>query len=778
MPVQKRPTVVVRIRPTARFASDIIKLEPNDKTVAVSYPEVERGFVNNQPQGVALKADSVLHNASQEVVYDVCAQRIVSEALDGYNGTIMAYGQTGAGKTFTMTGTTENFKHRGIIPRAVSQIFREVDERSEQSVSVRVSYLEIYNESMFDLLSTLPDTDKASTPPMMNIVETEQGVTMVKGLTIRTAHSEEEALNLLFEGETNRAIAAHSLNKNSSRSHCIFTIYVESRSRTATSAQFTLSKLNLVDLAGSERLKKTKSEGATQKEAMYINRSLSFLEQVIVALGEKNREHIPYRQSKLTHVLKDSLGGNCSTLMVANVWGEREQLEETMSTLRLAQRMMLVKNPLVRNIQQDPHLLIKQYEKEIKALKQELAMHNVLANRGQVNYDTVTEAERYEIQQQVRRYLDGSLPDIEVFSLRQIHETFAQFKGVVRSLESEIEGKFRQKFSGMKTSSADSKGTEKPTLGGSDSGEGYVGDIDGQGFGVGVAPSGIRASAASVVAARKLKSRKGRDTISSVVSRDQMNATEVMTMGAPGTLAEENEADERGGEIPKISTPPPKNEAFEKFKREKGSEIQRILAENKATLNEKKKSARDLSRAVNVAKREIDDMRAVIEQKGRERTEQGEGETGEDVIDEEEFAAFKKLKELKARYRIDYDDLKAVKSEIQYCQKLVDQCRQRLLGEFDKWYSDSYLLPEDEDESGLGGIPRRESSSSVLLEEEQERLDRLHAEKALEDPEAAAFYNAKLRTERRGFLGAGQKKRPGMVTQTIRNKPPTTLAVT
>ncbi|XP_065834553.1 kinesin-like protein KIF9 [Oscarella lobularis] len=772
MSVQKRPTVVIRIRPTARFASDIIKLHPDDKTVTVCYPEVSgRGYVNNQPQGVSLKADSVLHNASQELVYDTCAQSVVSEALDGYNGTIMAYGQTGAGKTFTMTGTTENFKHRGIIPRAISNIFREIDERPEQSVSVRVSYLEIYNESMFDLLSTLPDAEKLSMPSAMNIVE-DQGATVVKGLTIRTAHNEEEALNLLFEGETNRAIAAHSLNQNSSRSHCLFTIYIESRSRTETSAQFTLSKLNLVDLAGSERLKKTNSEGATQREAMYINKSLSFLEQVVVALGERNREHIPYRQSKLTHVLKDSLGGNCSTVMIANVWGEQEQIEETMSTLRLAQRMMLVKNPLVRNIQQDPNLLIKQYEKEIRTLKQELAMHNVLANRGQISYDAVTEAERYEIQQQVRRYLDGSLSDIEVFSLRQIHETFVQFKSVVRSLESDIETKLKQKYPEAKTSSADPKGTEKNASGPSEYGEGYVGDIDGQGFGVGVAPSSVRAAASSVVTARKLKSRKGRE-VTSGLSRDQLHSEAPSVALIPGNIAEETDGDEKGGEVPRPSTPPSKDEAFEEFKREKGSEIQRILTENKATLNEKKKSAHNLSRSVNVAKKEIDEMRAIIDEKERERLEQDDA--GEEVIDEEEFAALKKLKELKVRYRVDYDDLKTVKSEIQYCQKLVDQCRQRLLSEFEKWYNDSYLLPEDHHQHELAG---KESVASVLPEEEQDRLDRLHAQKTMEDPEAAAFYNAKLRTERRGFLGPASKKKPGMVTQTVRNKPPTTLTVT
>jgi kinesin family protein 6/9 len=120
-----------------------------------------------------------------------------------------------------------------------------------------------------------------------------------------------------------------------------------------------VSKLNLVDLAGSERLGKTNSDGITLKEATYINKSLTFLEQVVVALGDKNRDHIPYRQSKLTNMLRDSLGGNCKTTMIANIWGETAQLEETVSTLKFATRMKKVQNRATVNVQQDPSLLVK-----------------------------------------------------------------------------------------------------------------------------------------------------------------------------------------------------------------------------------------------------------------------------------------------------------------------------------------------------------------------------------------------------------------------------------
>ena len=140
----------------------------------------------------------------------------------------------------------------------------------------------------------------------------------------------------MLQGESNRIISHHQLNHASSRSHCIYTLHIESHSKTQSETKYIRSKFNLVDLAGSERLSKTLSVGETQNEATYINKSLTFLEQAIIGLQEKNRKHIPYRNSRLTHFLKDSLGGKCFTTMIGNVWGEVEQLEETVSYLILA----------------------------------------------------------------------------------------------------------------------------------------------------------------------------------------------------------------------------------------------------------------------------------------------------------------------------------------------------------------------------------------------------------------------------------------------------------
>jgi kinesin family member 6/9 len=244
----------------------------------------------------------IMHNASQDTVYHECVSEIVRSVAQGYNGTVMVYGQTGAGKTYTMSGGTGNYKTRGCIPRSIQEIFAEVNSRPDQAYTIRLSYLEIYNEALYDLLSPSGVVTDGSNE--LQILEDSKGGISVKGLTLAVASTEEEAMNLFFEGETNRAIAEHMMNSSSSRSHCILTIYVESRSRVESADRVLSSKLNLVDLAGSERVTKTHSTGAILREAMYINKSLSFLEQCVNALSDRGRDHVPFRQSRLTHFLR------------------------------------------------------------------------------------------------------------------------------------------------------------------------------------------------------------------------------------------------------------------------------------------------------------------------------------------------------------------------------------------------------------------------------------------------------------------------------------------
>ncbi|KAJ7322069.1 hypothetical protein JRQ81_018356 [Phrynocephalus forsythii] len=178
--------------------------------------------------------------------------------------------------------------------------------------------------------------------------------------------------------------------------------------------------------------KESLSKGHGLKEATYINKSLSFLEQVVIALSDRNRDHVPFRQSKLTYTLKDSLGGNCNTVLVANICSEAEHIIETLSTLRFATRMKWVTTQPIINEKIDNERMVKNLEKEVLYLKDELAMHNCLLNRPLVSYEPLNEIQIAEINSQVRRYLEGAIDELDIMSIRQIHEVFNQFKMILR----------------------------------------------------------------------------------------------------------------------------------------------------------------------------------------------------------------------------------------------------------------------------------------------------------------------------------------------------------
>ena len=206
-----------------------------------------------------------------------------------------SYGQTGSGKTFTITGGPERYDDRGLIPRSLAYLFKSIknDEKNGTSYSCYISYLEIYNEYGYDLLQESMKNKNISSfgeveVPKVTMLEDEDGNFYFKNLSMHLVTTEEDALNLLFLGDTNRAIAATEMNQNSTRSHCIFSIVLEKRMAGADTV--TRSKMNIVDLAGSERVSRSNSAGQTLREAKYINSSLFFLEMVIVALHEKEKK--------------------------------------------------------------------------------------------------------------------------------------------------------------------------------------------------------------------------------------------------------------------------------------------------------------------------------------------------------------------------------------------------------------------------------------------------------------------------------------------------------
>ncbi|XP_055784986.1 kinesin-like protein KIF9 isoform X3 [Salvelinus fontinalis] len=724
--------VLIRSRPTANFAQELIEYLPDGQTVSVHQRKDSRkGVVNNQLSSWSFRLDGVLHDVSQEEVYGRVGRGVVLGALEGYNGTVMCFGQTGAGKTYTMTGATESYKQRGIIPRALQEVFHEVEQRSDHAFSVHLSFLEIYNETLVDLLASVRGCPGVG-PGGMAVVEEAGGGVSVRGLSLHPVHSEEAALNLLFEGEMNRIIGAHALNKNSSRSHCILTVHIESRSHTLSDAKYVTSKLNLVDLAGSERLGKTGSEGQVLKEAMYINKSLSFLEQAILALADRRRDHVPFRQTKLTHALKDSLGGNCNTVLVANIYGEASQIEETLSTLRFASRMKCVQMDPVVNEHTDPVLQVRKLEKEIQLLKQELSIHNTL-----------------------------------IVSIRQIQEVFSQFKQAMQQQEQKVKAQLCQNYTLVEKAQSTAGSTAAKSRGS----QGTVGVVEGHGFGVGLAvPSErhIRLLSPGRTKAIKTKELASQGRKEAVEGRSpgpgkQVESVNPVQRDREGREHDPQSQEPQGPQEPlRTDSPPPKAEAFEDFKAERGSEINRILKENKVVLLERRARLRELTEGVNTAKREIDSTSTALHQWRDKRQSQGQfvSAEGVPVLDEAELSLALRLRELKTQYRQQYEELRGTKAEVSYCQHLVDQCRTRLLTEFESWYNESFLLPEEVQAMLRSGGPIRPGLVPVykalaLEEDEQEHFERLRYELLADSPSAISFYNAQNRTvQRRNYSKA------------------------
>lgn len=396
------------------------------------------GYVNNSKTKHAYHFnDTIGMKATQEEVFKKVGSPAVQNALDGFNSTIFAYGQTGSGKTFTLTGGAERYVDRGIIPRSISMIYNEFRSRSDVSYKAYISYLEIYNEQGYDLLDPSHETKALEDLPKVNMLEDEHGNFHLKNLSMHAADTEEDALNLLFMGDTNRAIAETPMNMASSRSHCIFTVAVEAR--VVGSDVVRRSKLHLVDLAGSERVAKTNSSGSVLNEAKYINTSLFYLEMVIVALYEKatkGRNHVPYRNSTMTSVLRDSLGGNCKTVMIATINPEQQHTGESLSTCKFAQRVSLIKNRAMINEEADPNVVIRRLKNEMMTLREEISYLKNEAGEG----DALTPVELDELKTSIREYLQDMDPEsilnIGTMTLTKLRHTFSFFKQFVKESSS------------------------------------------------------------------------------------------------------------------------------------------------------------------------------------------------------------------------------------------------------------------------------------------------------------------------------------------------------
>ncbi|XP_068163068.1 kinesin-like protein KIF21A isoform X2 [Antennarius striatus] len=336
-------------------------------------------------------------DTQQETIYHHCTERLIDGCFEGYNATIFAYGQTGSGKTYTMgTGFDVNIgeDELGIIPRAVNHLFRGIEERRQAATElgrpvpefkINAQFLELYNEEVLDLFDSTRDIDARKQRSNIKIHEDANGGIYTVGVTTRTVTSAAEMIQCLKMGALSRTTASTQMNVQSSRSHAIFTIHLcqvrvcspdnndnSTDNRLANNSEINefetlTAKFHFVDLAGSERLKRTGATGDRAKEGISINCGLLALGNVISALGDRSKRstHVPYRDSKLTRLLQDSLGGNSQTVMIACISPSDRDFMETLNTLKYANRARNIKNKVVVN--QD------KASQQISALRTEIA---------------------------------------------------------------------------------------------------------------------------------------------------------------------------------------------------------------------------------------------------------------------------------------------------------------------------------------------------------------------------------------------------------------------
>ncbi|GFS06717.1 kinesin-like protein KIF15 [Elysia marginata] len=362
--------IFLRVRPPEisisenDFAPRVLEVNTADNAV----------ILKTKPDPKIFTYDNVADaDITQEAVFSTVGKKIIESCVAGYNGTIFAYGQTGSGKTFTMLGPSENsdnFQHelRGVIPRSFEYLFSLIAHQQELHGSrkqflCRCSFLEIYQEQIFDLLDTASQG--------LHLRENMNKGVFVDGLIEQVICNPTDAYQVLVVGMLNRRVAGTSMNRESSRSHAVFTVTIESKEEIDGIQNIRTSQLNLVDLAGSERQRDTNTGGTRLKEAGSINKSLSVLGNVIMSLvdiSHGKKRHIPYRDSKLTFLLRDSLGGNTKTRMIACVHPDSRCFGETLSTLNFARSAKLIKNKAVVN--EDFHGNNQKLQNEIRRLKE------------------------------------------------------------------------------------------------------------------------------------------------------------------------------------------------------------------------------------------------------------------------------------------------------------------------------------------------------------------------------------------------------------------------
>ncbi|RXK38655.1 hypothetical protein M231_04062 [Tremella mesenterica] len=364
--------VCVRVKPTTSpFLSIAYDLTQTSLSLSDAHPNViKRGGKGGREDEYTYTFDALLQApATTPQLYHAKVAPLVDKAMSGFNSTIFAYGQTGSGKSFTMASYPSGSPTElGIIPCAVDGVFDAINTEQDRAYLLRVSYIEIYNETLRDLLNfkrgPLRDDEKPS-------IHTSKGKVYVEPLVEHIVSTPQDVIDLLNKGNAGRKTSATDWNERSSRSHSVFSIVIESRPRDGNGDDdIRLSRLSLIDLAGSE---KAVSDLERRGEGRHINRSLLALKNVINKLTDKKSGHIPYRDSKLTHLLENALGGDSNICVICTLSAEKEHASETLETLKFAGTCSQVETQAKKNILlSSDRALIKAKDKEIEVLKRRL----------------------------------------------------------------------------------------------------------------------------------------------------------------------------------------------------------------------------------------------------------------------------------------------------------------------------------------------------------------------------------------------------------------------
>ncbi|XP_040270088.1 kinesin-like protein KIF7 isoform X2 [Bufo bufo] len=402
--------VAVRVRPllpkeVLHGQQSCVRIDPDQKTLTLG---TNRHF---QFQDVLDEA------CSQESAYNRCVQSLLESFFQGFHVTVVAYGQTGSGKTYAIgeaSISSISDDEQGIIPRAMAEIFKLVDENDLIDYTIRVSYLEVYKEEFRDLLEV-----QTSSKDIL-IREDDKGNVVLSGVKETEVEGLDEVLSLLEMGNTAKHTGATQVNTQSSRSHTIFTVTMEQRRVVGRVTRMTLgedgpglaigqvlsSKFHFVDLAGSERILKTGNTGERLKESIQINSGLLALGNVISALGDPKRKgsHIPYRDSKITRILKDSLGGNAKTVMICCISPSASDFDETLNTLNYANRAQNIKNKATVNCKKDAER-VEDLQHQIKSLQRVLEQRHRSETRILNRFDPSKCAARRSTEDHVSRLM-------------------------------------------------------------------------------------------------------------------------------------------------------------------------------------------------------------------------------------------------------------------------------------------------------------------------------------------------------------------------------------